>query len=147
MNSLVPIYSLLSLLFLVLTLKSILLQSYFPLLVSDFFSLIFLFQQFFSLGFAFHSLVEKTSLKTAYSYFAGHGIVEIINMFFTAAIGLFVAVCIVNMIRKKELNKNSFILLGKNLLVLLIIDLLLLLVAALLETYLSPSLVDKSYII
>ncbi|MGP4948117.1 stage II sporulation protein M [Bacillus sp. MHSD17] len=119
----------------------------FSIISFGFFSLIFLFQQFFSLGFAFHSLVEKTSLKTAYSYFAGHGIIEIINMFFTAAIGLFVAVCIVNIIRKKELNKNSFIILGKNLLVLLIIDLLLLLVAALLETYLSPSLADKSYII
>ncbi|WP_044894919.1 stage II sporulation protein M [Bacillus alveayuensis] len=110
------------------------------------FSIIFLFEQFFYLGFAFHSLVTKTSLKTAYSYFAGHGIVEVINMFLTAAIGLYVSVYIIIMIRKKEFNKNSFITLGKNLLILLVIDLMLLLIAALLETYLSPSLVDKSYI-
>ncbi|MFV5171141.1 stage II sporulation protein M [Bacillus cereus] len=119
----------------------------FSIISFGFFSLIFLFQQFFHLGFVFHSLVEKTTLKTALSYFAGHGIVEIINMFLTATIGLYVVVYIINMIRKKEFNKNSFIVLGKNFLLLLIIDLLLLLIAALLETYLSPLLVDRSYII
>lgn len=41
---------------------------------------------------------------------------------------------------------KSFISLGKNLFILLIIDVSLLLIAALLETYLSPLLVDKSNI-
>ena len=111
-----------------------------------FFSLIFLFEQFFYLGFSFHSLITKTSTKTAFSYFAGHGIVEVINMFLTASIGLFVTVYIINMFRKKETNKISFIILGKNLFILLIIDLILLLISAFLETYLSPVLVDKSSI-
>ncbi|PGK78017.1 stage II sporulation protein M [Bacillus thuringiensis] len=119
----------------------------FSIISFGFFSLIFLFEQFFYLGFSFHSLIERTSLKTAASYFAGHGIIEIINMFFTATIGVYVAVSIINIIRKKELSKNSFIILGKKILILLVIDLVLLFVAALLETYLSPLLVDRSYII
>lgn len=119
---------------------------FFSIISFGLFSLIFLFQQFFYLGFIFHSLVEETSLKTAYSFFAGHGIIEVINMFFTASIGLYVTVNIFNMIKKKEFGRKSFISLGKNLFILLIIDVLLLLIAALLETYLSPLLVDKSNI-
>jgi len=112
-----------------------------------FFSFIFLFEQFFYLGFTFHSLMSKTSLITAFSYFAGHGIVEIINMFLTASIGLFVAVYIISLIRRKEFTRDSLVILGKNILALLVFDFSLLLIAALLETYLSPLLVDKSSII
>lgn len=115
---------------------------FFSVISFGFFSFIFLFQQFFYLGYLFHSLVIQTSLRTAFSFFAGHGVIEVINMFFTAAIGLFVAVNIIQMIRKRNFNRQSFTKLSKTILILLVVDLVLLCIAAVLETYVSPYLVD-----
>lgn len=115
---------------------------FFSIVSFGIFSLIFLFIQFFYLGFIFHSLVSQTSLKTAFSFFAGHGIIEVINMFFTSSIGFFVAVNIFYMIKHKNFNLFSIINLVKIVFILLLIDIVFLFIAALLESFLSPSLVD-----
>ncbi len=118
----------------------------FSILSFGLFSIVFLFEQFFYLGYIFHSLMELTSFKTAYSFFAGHGVLEVINMFFTATIGIYTWTLIVKMIKRKEFKKHSFIRLGRELFILFIIDIVLIFITALLETFLSPMLVDKSNI-